>query len=244
MKLAVTILILFSFNLVNANQGDTIRISKDLYLIPLNRNVFVHVSTLQSQQFGIVSCNGIVYIDKNEVLILDTPADTVQSTQLIEWIRKAHPGIVFKGLVVNHFHNDCVAGLAVFHREGIRSYGNELTRKILRERGELHFPDVTFKKKLILDVGDGSVVNYYPGPAHTQDNIVSYLANEKILFGGCPVKAIGAGKGNIADADLSRYSNTITNVARKFPDAKIVVPGHGQHGTRELLDYTIKLFKP
>jgi metallo-beta-lactamase class B len=239
----LTVLMVLACTVASASNRDTIRISKDLYLIPLNQRVFIHVSTLQSQEFGVVPCNGIVYIDKNEALIFDTPADSIQSIQLIDWIRKEYPGIVFKGLVVNHFHNDCIAGLAVFHREGIRSYANSLTKKILKERGGRHLPQVTFKTKMILHAGDGSAINYYPGPAHTRDNIVSYLGNEKILFGGCPVKAIGAGKGNIADADLRRYSNTISNVVKKFPDAKVIVPGHGTHGTMELLDYTIKLFK-
>jgi metallo-beta-lactamase class B len=241
MKILATLLSLLSWQA--RADADTIRISADLYLLPLNANVYIHVSTLRSEQFGVIPCNGIVYIDKNEVVVFDTPADTIQSVQLIEWIRTSYPGIAFKGLVVNHFHNDCVAGLSVFHREGVETYSHALTKRILKERGASELPRNTFKKTLIFHVGDGSVVNYYPGPAHTKDNIVSYLANEKILFGGCPVKAMGAGKGNIADADLKRYSGSVKAVRKRFSDIKVVVPGHGKHGSTELLDYTIALFE-
>jgi metallo-beta-lactamase class B len=47
----------------------------------------------------------------------------------------------------------------------------------------------------------------------------------------------------LGDANVNSWSNTVEAVKNRFPDAKIVVPGHGQHGNIELLDYTINLFK-
>lgn len=57
------------------------------------------------------------------------------------------------------------------------------------------------------------------------------------------VKSMNAGKGNVADANVTEWSNTIERVAVKFPDAKVVVPGHGSYGGMELLEFTAKLFK-
>jgi metallo-beta-lactamase class B len=53
---------------------------------------------------------------------------------------------------------------------------------------------------------------------------------------------MNAGKGNLADANLKEWSNTVGKIKEKFSSAKIVVPGHGRSGGIELLDFTINLF--
>ena len=57
------------------------------------------------------------------------------------------------------------------------------------------------------------------------------------------VKALGAGFGNLNDADTILWARTIRNVGRQFPQAEIVIPGHGKVGGPELLDYTINMFE-
>jgi metallo-beta-lactamase class B len=47
----------------------------------------------------------------------------------------------------------------------------------------------------------------------------------------------------LGDATLAEWSNTVERIKKQYPNLKIVVPGHGQHGDKKLLDYTIKLFK-
>lgn len=49
--------------------------------------------------------------------------------------------------------------------------------------------------------------------------------------------------GYLGDANVNEWSSTAVKVKNAFPDAKIVSPGHGQHGGTELLDYTAELFK-
>jgi metallo-beta-lactamase class B len=63
-----------------------------------------------------------------------------------------------------------------------------------------------------------------------------------VIFGGCLIKEVGAGKGNLADANTIDWSNTVRKIRDEYPDVKRIVPGHGQPGGIELLDYTIKLF--
>ena len=72
---------------------------------------------------------------------------------------------------------------------------------------------------------------------------MTYLPSEKILFGGCLVKAESAGKGNLEDADVSAWSQTATKVYEAFPNAEIVVPGHGDAGGRGLLLHTSEMFQ-
>jgi metallo-beta-lactamase class B len=56
------------------------------------------------------------------------------------------------------------------------------------------------------------------------------------------IKAVGAGKGNLEDANVAVWSETVGKLKRTYPEAKIVIPGHGKTGGTELFDYTIKLF--
>jgi metallo-beta-lactamase class B len=63
------------------------------------------------------------------------------------------------------------------------------------------------------------------------------------LFGGCLIKELEANKGYLGDATIADWSNTVEKIKKQYPNLKIVVPGHGEHGDQGLLDYTIKLFK-
>lgn len=77
----------------------------------------------------------------------------------------------------------------------------------------------------------------------TADNIVGYIPIEKALFGGCLIKSMNASKGFLGDAAPAEWSTTVEAIKMDLPDVKIIIPGHGKHGGRELLDYTIQLFR-
>ncbi len=66
---------------------------------------------------------------------------------------------------------------------------------------------------------------------------------EDIMFGGCLIKEEGAGKGNLAEANVEEWPNTVRKVKMKYPEVKKIIVGHGKSGGIELLDYTIKLFE-
>jgi metallo-beta-lactamase class B len=71
---------------------------------------------------------------------------------------------------------------------------------------------------------------------------VSYLPDEKVLFGGCQVKAMGAGRGNVADANTVLWPVQAKAIKAAYPEAEIIVPGHGSLGKHALLDFTAELF--
>lgn len=209
----------------------------------LGRHTYVHRSFLYDNKWGKVACNGLVYVKGNEAIVFDTPPNDSAAVELIEWI-KQYKGATVKAVVVNHFHGDCLGGLSAFHKAGVPSYSNELTRTLAKgdtvNRPEV--PQRGFNGELVLELGGSKVINKYHGPAHTRDNIVSYLPDEGVLFGGCMVKCIGSGRGNLNDADTISWRYTIMDVRNSYPKVKYVVPGHGAHGDKKLLDYTIQLF--
>ncbi len=92
-------------------------------------------------------------------------------------------------------------------------------------------------------MGDEKIITKFFGEGHTRDNTVGYFPSENILFGGCLLKEPGAGKGYLGDANIKTWSGTVEKVKKEYPNVKIVVPGHGEHGDQRLLDYTINLFK-
>ncbi|MEX0316051.1 MAG: subclass B1 metallo-beta-lactamase [Allomuricauda sp.] len=216
--------------------------SETLKIKPLNNNVFNHISYLNTDDFGKVPCNGMVYFNKNEAIVFDTPTDDGASKELIEWIEKEHQKQI-TAVVVTHFHEDCWGGLQQFHHNKITSYASQKTIDMLKEKGLALFPQQGFDENIEVKVGDTDVLIKYFGAGHTVDNVVGYVSKENALFGGCLIKSIKAGKGNLEDADVSEWANTVSRIKQEFPDLQIVVPGHGKSGGIELLDYTIQLFK-
>lgn len=213
--------------------------SETLKIKQLSENSFVHISYLQTDSFGKVSCNGYIYMNKGEALVFDTPSDYETTAELLQWLENTMKQKV-KGLVVNHFHIDAIGGITEFHKKNIPTYGNKKTA-VLVDKDEDR-PKETFDERLVLKVGDKEVVNRYFGEAHTADNIVSYIPDEELIYGGCMVKTIDAGKGNLEDANEQEWGMTIKKIKDAYPNLKTVIPGHGRYGGMELLDYTITLF--
>lgn len=215
--------------------------TENLEVIQLSPKVFVHISYIDIPDYGKFACNGLIYVDKREAIVFDTPADDPTSVRLISWIENKL-GAEVKAVVATHFHEDCLGGLAVFHSRNIPSYANALTIE-LAKRDNAEIPENGFQQSLELKVGNEKVANRFFGEGHTADNIVSYLPGEKILFGGCLIKEVGAGKGNLEDANINEWANTVKEIKKAYPGLKFVVPGHGKPGGAELLDYTIGMFE-
>ncbi|RYZ24762.1 MAG: subclass B1 metallo-beta-lactamase, partial [Sphingobacteriales bacterium] len=93
-------------------------------------------------------------------------------------------------------------------------------------------------------MGQEPIRCYFPGEGHTSDNIVVWLPNQQILHGGCFVKSVAAfGMGNLADANLNEWANSIRRVKIRFGTAKIVVPGHEGWSDPKSLDHTLRLLE-
>jgi metallo-beta-lactamase class B len=219
---------------------EEITVSDKLHILPLTSHSFIHISYIPYEGSN-VACNGLVYINGNEAVIMDTPTDDSVSNELMDWMAKEYPQVKIKAVIVHHFHGDCLGGLKAFHDRGITSYANMPTLK-LAKKDKKTIPQHGFKERMELVVGNEKVILSYHGPAHAPDNIVTYIPAEKVLFGGCMVKELNADKGYISDADVKEWPSTIKKVRNSYPEATIIVPGHGATGGKELLDYTIALF--
>jgi metallo-beta-lactamase class B len=215
--------------------------SNELILRQITENSFVHISFLQTEDFGYVSCNGLVVKNGNEVIIFDTPTNKKSTEELVSWVKETLHGKI-KAIVPTHFHNDCLGGLSVFAANNIPSYAYVKTVELAR-KNKYVVPENSFTDSLLLKVGNENVIVKFFGEGHTKDNVVGYFPSENILFGGCLIKELKANKGYLGDANTADWSGTVAKIKKEYPNVKIVVPGHGKWGNKKLLDYTIKLFK-
>ncbi len=207
----------------------------------LTNSTFRHISYITTQDFGKVACNGMMVVNSGKALIFDTPTNDQDSHELIDWVEKNLNAKVI-GIVVTHFHDDCLGGLKAFHDRQIPSYASFKTIELAR-KDSAAVPQNGFDSYLEIPIGDKKVVNEFFGEGHTKDNIVSYFAHEKVLFGGCLIKSLGASKGYLGDATTNEWSKTVLAIKDKYPYIKVVVPGHGNPGGSDLLTYTAELFK-
>lgn len=234
---------LYAQNTLSPKEFEPIEVyhSEDLIIIQISENAFLHTSFLQTNDFGKVPCNGMVVRNSNEVVVFDTPTNNKSAEDLINFFgEKLHCKI--NAVVPTHFHDDCLGGLASFHKSKIPSFGNFSTIELAKTNNVV-VPKNGFNDSLKLNIGNTYAVVKYFGQGHTKDNVVGYFPNENILFGGCLIKELDATKGFLGDANVSEWSNTVEKVKQQFPNVQIVIPGHGKIGGKDLLDYTIKLFK-
>ncbi len=221
----------------------TVYTSENLDIIKVAPDVYVHISYLATKEYGKVACNGMFVQNENKAVVFDTPATPEASKELITFITQ-NLNTEITALIPTHFHIDCVGGLDLFRELQIPSYATSKTIDLLDKSGQKSTNDlIPFEDTLELEIGNKKVYASYFGEGHTADNIIGYYPEDKVIFGGCLIKELNGPKGNLEDATTSEWSETVRKVKQSYPSAQLVIPGHGEWGGKELLDYTIALFR-
>ncbi len=214
--------------------------SPTLEIVQIAPNSYVHISDLQTESYGKVPCNGVVFIENQQAVVADTTTDEKSSGELIRWIHNERQASII-GVIPTHYHEDNVGGLRAFQEKEIPTYLYHGTQVELQKK-EYDNSTIVFESKEKIPLGMQNIEVEFLGEGHTKDNIVAYFSKDKVLFGGCLVKAKGANKGYVGEANVKEWPNTITKVQKQYPNAKIVIPGHGAFGDSSLLEYTRELF--
>lgn len=236
------IIIIFIFVVINYSiaEEQRIKISADLELQKISDHCYIHISYTLFESGHRMPANGLVYINDRNAFIVDTPWTNELTELLIQYLQDSML-VTIEGVIPTHWHVDCMGGLESVHQLGIKSYAYQLTAEICKEK-KLPIPQVTFQDSLILGANSDLLLKYL-GPGHTEDNMVVYIPKEKILFAGCMAKALAwKGLGFTGDANIPKWPETLKRVKASFPDAKIVIPGHGAFGGLDIIDHTLTLF--
>ena len=138
--------VLSTFSLCFAQKKETIRLSEDISLVKLTDKVYQHVSAFQTEEWGKIKANGVLLIDKGKALMLDTPWNNEQTEKLYTWLADSM-NVKVTAIIPNHWHGDCMGGLTYLHSKGVKSYANQMTIDIAREKG-LPVPQQGFKDTL------------------------------------------------------------------------------------------------
>ena len=219
-----------------------VHINADMEAEPVATNCLVIRSFHHVPSYGRIPGNELLYIAGREGLLVNTPWDCRQTEQLVDWAASALKVTVVKA-ILTHTHDDCMGGIAALTNRHIQTIALDLTaQKARRERKPV--PETLFSEEMQVTVGNRQVEAFYPGAGHATDNIVVWLASEKILFGGCLVKsAESRDLGNIADADLHAWPGSLRRLRARYPAAELVIPGHGNAAGPNCIAHTLELLQ-
>lgn len=186
---------------------------------------FYIYTTYNTYQESQVPANGMYLITNNGVVMFDTPWDTTQFQPLLDSIKLKHNKSVVM-CFATHWHSDKTAGLEYYRQQGVKTYTtvltDELSKKNNKKRAEFLMANDT-----VFNVGQYSFETYYPGPGHTEDNIVIWFGKEKILYGGCLIKgADDENLGYLGDGNVTEYASTLKKVQKKCRKPKFIITAH------------------
>ncbi len=217
-----------------------VSLGPDLRLEALGGDLWLYRATIEMSGRPVES-NGLVLGGGGGALIVDTPWNDELTARLLDWTEGRYGSVA--AVVATHFHADRLGGIAEVHRRDINSYGHAETERIALEN-DLPPPASTFVEELVLSVGGRSVELFFPGPGHSPDNSVVWLPDRRFLFGGCLLKSTAWGSlGFLGDAVVDAWGGSLEALLARYPDADMVLPGHGAGGGLETVRHTLDLVR-
>lgn len=203
---------------------------------------FYVYTTYNTYEGSRVPANGMYLVSEDGVVLFDTPWDTTQFQPLLNSIKLKHNKDV-KVCIATHWHSDRTEGLEFYQKKGVKTYTSLLTDELSKKNNKKR-AEYLMAKDTVFHVGQYSFETFYPGQGHTEDNIVIWFDNEKILYGGCLIKGAEADNlGYLGDGNLTEYYTTLLRVEEKFPDSKYIIVSHHDWTNSNSLKHSIKLAK-
>lgn len=201
----------------------------------ISPGVYLHQSYHKTDDFGVVSANGMVVVDNGKAFIVDTPWSDNDTEALVNWIKQHNYQLT--GSVSTHSHEDRTAGIAWLNSHDIPTYATALTNQFLEAGNKALATHAITENDTKL--AGGLLEVFYPGAGHTLDNVVVWLPKAKILIGGCFIRSLDAKSlGYTGEADIGQWPASVDALLAKYPDAQLVVPGHGATGDIALVKHT------
>jgi len=203
---------------------------------------FYVYTTYQSYGGKPFPSNSMYVITQAGAVMIDTPWDSTQFQPLLDSIEIRHGKQVVLCLAT-HSHEDRTGGFDFLKAKGIQTYSSRQTLEICKANNQKQAQH-TFQKDTLFTVGQYRFEAYYPGEGHTPDNLVVWFEKDRVLYGGCLIKSTEATDlGNIREANLLAWPQTIRNLKKRFPQARYIIPGHQDWSSTQSLDHTLRLLQ-
>ena len=204
----------------------------------------------------VVTSGGIAVFDA-----LGTPS---HGWALLQAIRKISDKPI-RYVIASHYHADHIYGLQAFkdhtsalivaqERAGEYKENNEETAdekadaRLEQRRGALYPwvndktrvvpPDITFRDRMTIVLGDRRLTLIYAGPAHSSSDMMMMVEPDKVLFAGDIVQNSRIPFMNSDDVSTVQWLNALAEVEKLDP--AFIIPGHGTSSTqaREAIAFT------
>lgn len=183
--------------------------------------------------------NGALFVSGKHAFLVDTLWSDEQFESVLRYLDRH--GVVADAILLTHAHEDRTGGLGAAIAHKLMIFARRETAARVERPG--FRPTFIEDRDRIAFEGE-SIEVYFPGPAHTSDNVVTFRPRDSVLFAGCAVKDKAATNlGFIEEADEERWPEALFRMERAFPRAVRIIPGHGEPGGRDLFAHTKALLK-
>ncbi|MGN6311990.1 MAG: MBL fold metallo-hydrolase [Xanthobacteraceae bacterium] len=195
----------------------------------------------------VVTSDGVAVFDA-----LGTPS---LGWALLQEIKKASDKPV-RYVIASHYHADHIYGLQAFKdhtpalivaQEQAGDYKvNEETaderaeQRLDQRRGALYPwvdentrvvpPDITFKERMTIALGDRTLTLLFAGPAHSSSDMMMMVEPDGVLFAGDIVQNSRIPLMNSDDVSTTHWLAALSEVEKLQP--KFIIPGHGKASTK------------
>jgi glyoxylase-like metal-dependent hydrolase (beta-lactamase superfamily II) len=194
----------------------------------------------------VVTSDGVVVFDA-----LGTPS---LGWALLQEIRKVTDKKV-RYVVASHYHADHIYGLQAFkdhieaiivaqerageYKENQETADEKANQRLDQRRGALFPwvdqntrvvpPDITFRDRMTIALGDRRLTLLYAGPAHSSSDMMMLVEPDGVLFAGDIVQNSRIPHMNSADVSTTQWLAALGEVEKLDP--KFIIPGHGKAST-------------
>jgi cyclase len=179
---------------------------------------------------------GVVVDARGTAVMVDTTSTERRNRAVLAEVARVSTGSP-RAVVNTHHHPDHTYGngflpaetVVIGHercREEVLAAGLEATRVITApDYGNLvvRAPDLTFENRLTLHLEDFPVELHHAGRAHTSNDVVVWLPEQRVLFAGD--LAFAGGQPFLLEGSVSGFRSAIAQLRAFAPE--VLAPGHG-----------------
>ncbi len=202
------------------------RIGQSVWVANIAPNLWLHTSTATISGNYVFPANGIILVRPTGSLLIDTCYAPEQAELLVQWSKSNLASPITQALAT-HFHSDRTGGIEALKRLQVRTLAHPLTCRLAFEH-QLPVPEPIGKFRAArYRLGDDCEL-FFPGAGHTRENVVAWLPQQRVLFGGCFLKSTSSSDlGYLADAFVSEWPASVRRMQARYPVPLLTIPGHG-----------------
>jgi metallo-beta-lactamase class B len=208
---------------------------------------------VEDQHF--VKTNSLVYIGRSHVTVIGASWTPDTAKELAARIRKI-TSVPIREVIDTSPDPEWSGGNGYWKEIGAKIFAIQITTDLLERtwtdrtaafrKNQPTYPPVplvlpTESYRERFELQNGNIQAFYLGPSHTAGDIFVYFPKEKVLDAGSILKEQ---LGNMANADVKEYPNTLHKLQALHLDIDTIISGHWSpvHGP-ELVEHYLQLLK-